>query len=104
LFTNFRITKTDTPVHIRAQVPLIQVQPIPQLAYREEILASFEVSEASELASADWDRLAQVLMPHPNPTIRQGEYAVMVRRRRTCPFDPAMLTVEPALVEDEKAD
>ncbi|MGA3005653.1 MAG: DUF6065 family protein [Acetobacteraceae bacterium] len=104
LFTNFRITKTDTPVHIRAQVPIIQVQPIPQVAYREEILASFAVSEAAELASADWDRLGHVLLPHPNPTIRQGEYAVMVRKRRMCPFDPAMLTDEPLVPADEKAD
>jgi hypothetical protein len=97
LFTNFRITKTDTPIYIRAQAPIIQVQPVPQLAYREEVLASFVVSEAIDLPSADWERLGHVLLPHPNPTIRQGEYAVMVRKRRMCPFDPAVLT-------DEKAD
>jgi hypothetical protein len=92
LFTNFRLSKTDTPVHIRAQVPIIQVQPVPQLAYREEILGSFAVSDVSDLAPADWDRLGQVVLPHPNPSIRQGEYAVMVRKRRMCPFDPASLT------------
>jgi hypothetical protein len=92
LFTNFRLTKTDMPVHIRAQAPIIQVQPVPQLAYREEILASFTVSEAADLASTDWDRLGQVLLPHPNPSIRQGEYAVLVRKRRMCPFDPSSLT------------
>ncbi len=92
LFTNFRLTKTDTPVHIRASTPIIQVQPVPQLAYREEILSSFVCSEAADLSSADWDRLGQVLLPHPNPTIRQGEYAVLVRKRRLCPFDPSVLT------------
>jgi hypothetical protein len=96
LFTNFRITKTGTPVYIRSQAPIIQVQPVPQLAYREEILASFEVAEATDLASKDWERLGRVLLPHPNPTIRQGEYAVMVRKRRMCPFDPAALTGETA--------
>ena len=92
LFTNFRITKTDTPVHIRAFAPFIQVQPVPQLAYREETLSSFACLEATDLSGADWDRLGQVLLPHPNPTIRQGEYAVMVRKRRMCPFDPSLLT------------
>jgi len=92
LFTNFRLSKTDTPVHIRAQVPIIQVQPVPQLAYREEILGSFAVSDVADLAAADWDRLGQVVLPHPNPSVRQGEYAVMVRKRRMCPFDPASLT------------
>jgi hypothetical protein len=92
LFTNFRLTRTDTPVHIRSQVPIIQVQPVPQLAYREEVLASFECSEASDLSAEDWERLGRVLLPHPNPTIRQGEYAVMVRKRRMCPYDPSRLT------------
>ena len=92
LFTNFRLTKTNTPVYIRAHAPIIQVQPVPQLAYREETLASFTVSEATDLASDDWERLGQVLLPHPNPTIRQGEYAVSVRKRRMCPFDPSSLT------------
>jgi hypothetical protein len=96
LFTNLRLTKTDTPVHIRARVPIIQVQPIPQLAYREETLASFTVSEADSLDSADWERLGQVLLPHPNPTLRQGEYAVMVRKRRMCPIDPATLAIHKA--------
>jgi len=94
LFTNFRLTRTDTPVHIRAHVPIIQVQPVPQLAYREETVGNFACSEADELSSDDWIRLAQVLLPHPNPTIRQGEYAVMVRKRRLCPFDPAALATD----------
>ena len=91
LFTNFRLTKTDMVVQIRAHVPILQVQPVPQLAYREEILASYACSEAADLSSTDWDRLGQVLLPHPNPAIRQGEYAVLVRKRRLCPFDPSGL-------------
>jgi hypothetical protein len=96
LFTNFRLTKTDLVVHVRANTPIIQVQPVPQLAYREEILSAFAVSEVGDLASEDWDRLAQVLLPHPNPTVRQGEYAVAVRKRRTCPYDSSALTVAKA--------
>lgn len=91
LFTNFRITRTDTPVYIRAHAPIIQVQPIPQLAYREEVLSSFVCADAEDMETADWDRLAEVLLPHPDPVIRQGEYAVMVRKRRMCPYDHSLL-------------
>jgi len=91
LFTNFRLTKTDMPVHIRSEVPIVQVQPVPQLAYREETLAAFECSDVADLTSADWGQLGSVLLPHPNPVVRQGEYAVMVRKRRGCPFDPSTL-------------
>ena len=94
LFTNFRLTKTDAPVHIRSQVPFVQVQPVPQLAYREETLAAFACSEPTDLTISDWNDLSHVLMPDPDGdhARRQGQYAVMVRKRRTCPFDPEALT------------
>ena len=85
-----RMSDSPEPVYrytYRAQVPFLQVQPIPQLAYREEILAAFVCSEASHLTSSDWDRLGDVLLPHPDQSIRQGSYAVMVRKRRMCPLD-----------------
>jgi hypothetical protein len=107
LFTNFRLTRTDTTVHIRSQVPIIQVQPLPQLAYREETLSSVACSDVSDLAPDDWDQLGKVLLPNPHPTIRQGEYAVMVRKRRLCPFDPSLLATakpsEAGQVTDEAA-
>jgi hypothetical protein len=85
LFTNVRLTRTDVSVHIRAGAPLLQVQPIPQLAYREETLASFACSEADGVMEADWERLGEVLLPHPDRELRQGSYAVAVRKRRICP-------------------
>jgi Family of unknown function (DUF6065) len=91
LFTNVRLSKTDLPVHIRAHVPFLQVQPVPQLAYSEEVLASFSFTEAADLTSADWDRLGHVLLPHPDHEVRQGSYAVTVRKRRLCPFDHTKL-------------
>ena len=91
LFTNFRITRTDTPVFIRSHAPFLQVQPVPQLAYREESLSSFACLEASDVSEADWERLGQVLLPSSNPVLRQGEYAVLVRKRRACPFDHSLL-------------
>lgn len=87
LFTNFRLTRTNMPVHIRAHAPFLQVQPVPQLAYHDTILGSFACSDASTLTSSDWERLGQVLLPHPDPIVRQGSYAVMVRKRRMCPID-----------------
>jgi hypothetical protein len=95
LFTNFRLTRTEMPVYIRSQVPIIQVQPVPQLAYREQVLGNFACSEAADMTEDDWDRLAHVLLPNPNANIRQGEYAVAVRKRRSCPYDMSALT-EPA--------
>ncbi len=96
LFTNVRLTRTDVPVHLRRDVPFLQVQPVPQLAYRDETLAAFSCTEASDLAEADWKRLEDVLLPHPDPDVRQGNYAVMVRKRRTCPVNHAALTVPKA--------
>ena len=95
LFANFRITKTDFPVHIRADVPLIQVQPVPQLAYCDDNLASFAITDTSSLSKDDWDRLGQVLLPHPDRELRQGNYAVTVRKRRLCPVDRLILVNEP---------
>lgn len=91
LFTNVRLTKTDLPVQIRAHVPLLQVQPVPQLAYSEEVQASFSCTEASGLARADWDRLGEVLLPSVDHEARQGSYAVTVRKRRLCPIDHTKL-------------
>jgi hypothetical protein len=91
LFSNFRVTRTDTPVHIRSHAPFLQVQPVPQLAYREETLGSFDCKEPAELTSEDWTQLGEVLLPHPDHEIRQGAYAVKVRKRRMCPIDHRML-------------
>lgn len=95
LFTNFRLTRTGTPVHIKAYAPFLQVQPVPQLAYREEMLAAFCCTEASELTNADWQRLGEVLLPHPDHEVRQGSYAVKVRKRRLCPIDHKTLLDRP---------
>ena len=91
LFTNVRLTRTNEPVHVRGHVPFLQVQPVPQMAYREETLSSFGCAEVSQLTAADWGRLGEVLLPHPDPEARQGHYAVAVRKRRLCPVSQASL-------------
>ena len=85
LFTNIRLTKTDTPVTLRAHVPFIQGQPVPQIAYREELLNAAQYSDMGSLALNDWEKLARVLQPDPPETDRLGNYAVQVRKRRLCP-------------------
>ena len=93
LFANVRITRTDFPVIIRADTPFIQVQPIPQLAYREDSLAAYSCVDAAGLDAEDWSKLGDVLLPHPDAELRQGNYAVTVRKRRLCPVDPSNLSV-----------
>ena len=85
LFNNFRITQTNEAVVLRAGVPLLQVQPTPQIAYKDETLQDFRCSEADGLSEADWSQLSHVLLPNPDWEARQGEYAVTVRKRRLCP-------------------
>lgn len=91
LITNFRLNKTNTTVQIRAYAPFLQVQPVPQLAYSDEVLASFDCTEPNEMTDADWQKLGRVLLPHPDKEARQGLYAVTVRKRRMCPVNPTAL-------------
>ena len=91
LFSNFRITRTDFPVRLRAQVPFLQVQPIPQLAYQDETLNDLSVRSADEMDQADWDAFADVVLPDPDPNAKLGGYAVRLRKRRSCPHHAAML-------------
>ena len=91
LFTNFRLTKTDTTIHIRSHWPFLQVQPVPQLAYREETLSSFTCTEAADLDAELRRNLGTILLPHPDKEERQGLYAVTVRKRRLCPVEPSTL-------------
>lgn len=91
LFNNFRITRTNNPVVFRANIPFLQVQPIPQLAYQESVLSDFHCQESGHLTETDWQRLGAVLLPSDNPEARQGDYAVTVRKRRACPVSQSKL-------------
>ena len=87
LFNNFRITKTNEPVLIRGGVPLMQVQPIPQMAYKDANLAQVTCDEFEALREDDWAKIAEVLLPSSDTELRQGQYAVEIRKRRLCPVD-----------------
>ncbi len=96
LFNNFRITKTNFPVLVRAEVPFLQVQPIPQIAYRDDVLGNFDCHDTASLTQEDWRDLGKVLLPSSDREARQGEYAVTVRKRRLCPVDhEALLASSP---------
>lgn len=92
LFTNIRFTRTDVPVRLDPDRPLLQVQPIPQVAYADATLDGFQVKAGlAELGAEDWSRYAATLAASG----RTGRYAADVRRRRRgaaggCPHHQAM--------------
>jgi hypothetical protein len=86
LFTNFRITRTDFPVLLRAHIPFLQVQPIPQMAYREDVLNTLRLNSIDDMSADDWSDFGDVLVPDEAKLDHQGTYAVRTRKRRSCPF------------------
>lgn len=91
LFNNFRITRTDFPVRLRAHVPFLQVQPVPQIAYQDDILNNVPVRTPEEMTDEDWTDFSHVLMPDEAHEANQGTYAVRLRKRRACPHHADML-------------
>ena len=91
LFSIFRITRTDFPVRLRAHVPFLQIQPVPQLAYRDDTVNDFSCRSTEEMTGADWADLGNVLLPNPQTDTHLGAYAVQVRKRRSCPHHNTML-------------
>jgi hypothetical protein len=89
LFTNLRLTRTDTPITLRSDYPLVQVQAIPRSVYAEEALA--DVTHYPDLASfsaEDWgDYNTSIAEPSSRPGRPFGSYAVAARKARKagCP-------------------
>lgn len=90
LFTNVRLTRTDVPVRFKADLPLIQVQPLPRHAYSNSTLGAFAcVPSANEFTDEDWENFRDtVVRPSQDEQRGPGQYAVAARRRRkgACPF------------------
>jgi len=82
LFTNMRLARTDAPIEIRRDYPLLQVQPIPREAYAEETLKKFSIVERlADFTAEDWDRYREtVVRPNIDPHRRRGAYAAKARR------------------------
>lgn len=100
LFTNLRFTRTHVPVRLRADFPLVQVQPVQRIAYDNATLSSMSIVDGMDgLGRSDWDDYhATIVEPNQRPDRPHGGYAVGTRKRRQaaeaatgCPFSrPAM--------------
>ena len=94
LFTNLRLTRTDRPVVLPADLPLLLVQPVPRHAYAEETLgASSFIPGMDGLSTADWeDYRRTIVAPSADPDRAPGSYAVAARKRRRggCPVGVAV--------------
>lgn len=89
LFTNLRFTRTHTPVRLREDFPLAQLQPLPRIAYAEATLrASESVGDMGQFTPRDWaDYQTTIAEPNADPDRPFGAYAVAARRRNrtACP-------------------
>jgi Family of unknown function (DUF6065) len=84
LITNMRLTKTDVPIDFRADFPLLQVQPLPRLAYDDTTLNNYElVPDLKQLTAEDWDDYYDtVVRPNVQEVRPRGQYAAAARKRR----------------------
>jgi hypothetical protein len=84
LFTNLRLTRTDVPIRFKADMPLLQVQPLPRMVYADATLDdAVIVGDLENFAESDWSDYAQtVVVPNMQPDRDFGRYAVSARRRR----------------------
>lgn len=78
LFTNVRLTKTDSPVAFHMRHPLFQVQPLLCECYRHP---PFEVLEAADLTTDDWQRFSDTVKPNTDLMRSLGHNAAATRRR-----------------------
>jgi hypothetical protein len=78
LFTNVRLTRTNSPVEFHLRNPLFQVQPLLRQCYREP---SFEVLASADLSADDWQRFAATIEPNTHQMRALGHYAVDTRKR-----------------------
>jgi len=89
LFTNLRLTQTHKPVHLKADYPLLQVQPLPREAYAEHTLsATAIVPNMAAMSDDDWGAYYKTIVtPNDDQNRPFGAYAIAARRRRhgTCP-------------------
>ena len=93
LFTNLRLTRTHSPIRLRADYPLVQLQPLPRRLYAEPVLADMAPGPLLEdFAAEDWDDYdTSIAEPSSRPDRPFGSYAVASRRARAagCPFSAA---------------
>jgi hypothetical protein len=84
LFTNLRFTRTYSPITLRPDFPLLQLQPVQASSYADEVLNATElVPDMDGLALSDWAGYHQtIVIPNEDPDRPFGAYAKDARRRR----------------------
>lgn len=84
LFTNLRFTRTNSPITLRPDFPLVQLQPVHASTYTDELLNDTDlVPGLTGLAPADWaDYHQTIVVPNEDPDRPFGAYAKKARRRR----------------------
>jgi Family of unknown function (DUF6065) len=94
LFTNLRFTRTHSPITLRPDFPLLQLQPVLAAQYAGDVLDATElVPDMDGLDDADWLGYHRtIVVPNEDPNRPFGAYATKARRRRKtdagehCPF------------------
>jgi hypothetical protein len=83
LFVNLRLTRTHTPIRLRADFPLAQVQPLPRSVYGDTTLAASSfVGDMADFKADDWAAYHQtIVVPNEDPDRPFGAYAVASRKR-----------------------
>ena len=83
LFINIRLIKTDVPIVIHKDKPLMQVQPLHRSSYKEDLFYDFEVIDGpSQLSENDWaDYESSVIAPGLNQDRERGVYTRQSNKR-----------------------
>jgi hypothetical protein len=83
----------NRPVHFNSDFPIIQVQPIPRMAYTEQTLnATLFTPDMASMTEREWRAYEKTIaIPSEDPDRPFGAYAVAVRKRRAggCPAHTA---------------
>ena len=84
LFTNMRFTRSHMPVRLRADYPLVQVQPVFRNSYSNETLDRMDVTSGpADLTADHWDAYhASIVEPNSRPDRAFGAYATATRKKR----------------------
>jgi hypothetical protein len=84
LFINVRLTKTDVPILVRPELPILQVTPVFREHYSDAVLEDVRIiTEPADWTSREWDGFRRtVVEPQTMEDRPQGRHAIAVRRRR----------------------
>ena len=87
LFANLRLTKTDHPIRIRSDFPLLQIQPLRLENYGPDVMKSMSVIDAfTDMTIEDWEAYRSTIVePNKDQDRPHGGYATNIRRAQKCP-------------------